>query len=87
MKMAKAPKNYIDDDDDEPKTAPKAAEPPASQERAGAPAAATIPLEPSGGGDGEIPSQLVPYPTQEDVAKAPASKKTGKNAVLPGGTE
>jgi hypothetical protein len=76
MKMAKAPKNYNDDDDDEPKTgktkflpevAPKAAEPSSKLEPEVA-AATTIPLDPSGGGDGEIPSQLVPYPTKEDVA-------------------
>jgi hypothetical protein len=64
--MAKAPKNY--NDDDEPRTAPKAAEPAPPAEPSSKPAA-TVPLEPSGGGDGEIPSQLVPYPTQEDVAK------------------
>jgi hypothetical protein len=74
--MAKAPKNWIDEDEDEPKKAPppapKALEPDARE----VPPQETIPLEPSSGGDGELPSQLVPYPTQADlVEEAPAKAK------------
>jgi hypothetical protein len=74
--MAKAPKNWIDEDEDEPKKAPpppapKTAEPDVVE-------AKTIPLEPSSGGDGELPSQMVPYPTQDDVAAKAAPKLKGK---------